>query len=377
MIRKPSFSTGKIIAIDKLKGRISVFLNNGMVSTCSYFGNMNDLRSGMSVLIGKVNNVNVVLNKMSNEPGTSMSVSLPKTRSSYFEFPSGYVYGAGVNRYGCLGISDQINLPIYTQIPFYEKCNWAATTGSQSYIITTSGKMYSCGGNGYGELGIGETCYFIPPSYNEPYYKTSTFTQVPGDDWYMIVPTGQYIVNNHIWALKKDGSLWVVGCDGGGWFGPFVTHNNTATTGALNVFTKVDDGPWRTIIRYRFLAKDSSISGCYDVYELTYYQTLTYQGTYTQKEYMEIIMGTTMNCFPEEYTWYERGQELGWENFSFIGGSKRDSYGKSVGSLWCEDNGLVLLASGNSWVFTDGFVERDEFLEGDGFNLGCGLALKL
>jgi hypothetical protein len=76
---RKTLERGKIMAINNLTGRVSVFLRNGLVSAASYLYDLTDLRVGMSVLIGKVDNTNVILNKVSNMPraGKSFSISRP------------------------------------------------------------------------------------------------------------------------------------------------------------------------------------------------------------------------------------------------------------------------------------------------------------
>jgi len=88
---KKSFTKGEISSVNKLTGRVGVNFKNGLKSTASYLGDVKDLRVGMFVLVGKVNNTYVIINKMSNVPGTGMSVSLPSPANSFL------FVGAAVN----------------------------------------------------------------------------------------------------------------------------------------------------------------------------------------------------------------------------------------------------------------------------------------
>ena len=74
-----TFDTAKIRSIDRTKGRIELSMRNGLVSVGTYPYDIANLREGMSVLIGKVDNSHVILNQVENVPrlGTSYSVRRP------------------------------------------------------------------------------------------------------------------------------------------------------------------------------------------------------------------------------------------------------------------------------------------------------------
>ena len=74
-----TFDTAKISSIDRIKGRIGLSMRNGLESVGTYPYDIADLREGMSVLIGKVDNSHVILNQIENIPrsGTSYSVRRP------------------------------------------------------------------------------------------------------------------------------------------------------------------------------------------------------------------------------------------------------------------------------------------------------------
>ena len=75
-----TLGTGKIVTIDRLTGRISVFLKNGLVSISSYMGDLNELRDGMTVLVGKVENTYVILNKANAIPRLSTSNTMVRIK---------------------------------------------------------------------------------------------------------------------------------------------------------------------------------------------------------------------------------------------------------------------------------------------------------
>lgn len=72
---KTTLEQAKIVSIDRNTGRVSLFMKNGMVSVGSYLYDLNQLREGMTVLVGRVDNSYVILNKMANIPRTAKSFS--------------------------------------------------------------------------------------------------------------------------------------------------------------------------------------------------------------------------------------------------------------------------------------------------------------
>jgi hypothetical protein len=63
-IKPDKIEQGKIITINREKGRVSLFLKNGLVSAGSYLYDLTDLHEGENVLVCKVNGQYVILNKM-------------------------------------------------------------------------------------------------------------------------------------------------------------------------------------------------------------------------------------------------------------------------------------------------------------------------
>jgi hypothetical protein len=70
------FEHAKITAINRLTGKVTLFVRNGLVSAGNYLYDLNELREGMNVLVGRVSNTFVILNKVNNVPrgGTYFAV---------------------------------------------------------------------------------------------------------------------------------------------------------------------------------------------------------------------------------------------------------------------------------------------------------------
>lgn len=77
---KKALSQAKILAIDKNKGRVTLSMKNGLISTGTYLYDLNDLREGMTVLVGLVHGTHVILNKIeTNIPKMgALSVVIPE-----------------------------------------------------------------------------------------------------------------------------------------------------------------------------------------------------------------------------------------------------------------------------------------------------------
>lgn len=73
----------KIIAIDRIKGRVSLAMRNGLVSTGVYLYDLKDLRAGMTVLVVKANSSYVILNKIEAVPRQGVSYSLYDPSSAF------------------------------------------------------------------------------------------------------------------------------------------------------------------------------------------------------------------------------------------------------------------------------------------------------
>ena len=70
---------GKVSSIDLLSGKVFVYLRNGLISASSYLYDLDDLREGNSVLVGRVSNSYVIISKVPSLPreGRSFSYGRP------------------------------------------------------------------------------------------------------------------------------------------------------------------------------------------------------------------------------------------------------------------------------------------------------------
>jgi hypothetical protein len=69
LLKKPkrdNLLRAKINSIDYASGRIGIFTKNGLKSVATYLGNISDLRVGNQVLVGKVDDAFIILNKLQN-----------------------------------------------------------------------------------------------------------------------------------------------------------------------------------------------------------------------------------------------------------------------------------------------------------------------
>lgn len=73
-----SFDQARVVSIDKNKGRVTLFAKNGLVSVGTYLYDINDLKTGMTVLIGDVDGTKVILDKVTTGPKSSNGMSLVK-----------------------------------------------------------------------------------------------------------------------------------------------------------------------------------------------------------------------------------------------------------------------------------------------------------
>ncbi len=82
---KKALSQAKILTIDRNKGRVTLAMKNGLISTGTYLYDLNDLRVGMIVLIGKVSGSYVILNKMPRNlaKASAMMTIAPETTDSF------------------------------------------------------------------------------------------------------------------------------------------------------------------------------------------------------------------------------------------------------------------------------------------------------
>lgn len=78
----------RIVSIDRNKGKVTLFMKNGLFSIGHYLHDLDDLRENMTVLVGKVNDSHVILSKISANPKISSGMSLvePGGYTTLFSF---------------------------------------------------------------------------------------------------------------------------------------------------------------------------------------------------------------------------------------------------------------------------------------------------
>ncbi|MFA5398727.1 MAG: hypothetical protein WC346_22115 [Methanogenium sp.] len=67
-----------VTSVDRLTGRVGIYLRNGLSSVATYLYNIEDLRVGLSVVVTKVDNHYVILNMLTSD-AIRKSYSVPKT----------------------------------------------------------------------------------------------------------------------------------------------------------------------------------------------------------------------------------------------------------------------------------------------------------
>ncbi len=138
---------------------------------------------------------------------------------------AGTLWAWGDNVYGELGLGNDDNKSLPTQVG--EGTIWASVAASSSFTLAvkTDGTLWAWGGNGKGQLGLGNNA------------DTNVPTQVgEGTNWASVAAGLQ-----HTLAVKSDGTLWAWGYNSDGELG---LGNNADT----NVPTQVGEGTnWASV----------------------------------------------------------------------------------------------------------------------------------
>lgn len=128
----------------------------------------------------------------------------------YIKKSDGYIYGAGYNGYGALGLGDTTNRSSFTQISgLGTSCqkiyNFGADYGS-AWAVMNDNSIYVCGYNGYGQFGNGGTSNYYSFIDVSSYFNPSKVPVVKifGD-------SGNY---NTIAILLSNGDLYTCGYNG-------------------------------------------------------------------------------------------------------------------------------------------------------------------
>lgn len=128
----------------------------------------------------------------------------------YIKKSDGYIYGAGYNGYGALGLGDTTNRSSFTQISgLGTSCkylhNFGADNGS-AWAVMNDNSIYVCGYNGYGQFGNGGTS-----SYSSFIDVTSYFNPSKHNVVKIFGDSGTY---NTIAILLSNGDLYTCGYNG-------------------------------------------------------------------------------------------------------------------------------------------------------------------
>ena len=159
----------------------------------------------------------------------------------------GTLWGCGYNYYGQLGLEDTNYRTTFTQITTNADNIKSVYCGcDHTFILENDGTLWGCGRNQQGQLGLGDDT------------NRTTFTQVTTNtDDIKSVCCGYY----HTFILKNDGTLWTCGGNEYGQLGLGDTNNRnifTQVTTNANDIKSVYCGGYHTLI----LKNDGTLWGC-------------------------------------------------------------------------------------------------------------------
>ena len=125
----------------------------------------------------------------------------------------GSLWAWGWNAYGQLGLGDSSNRNVPTQVGIHR--NWIAVTvgDNHSLGIRSNGSLWAWGRNSWGQLGLGDSNDSHAP------------TQVGSDNWMTVAPGF-----GHSLGIRSNGSLWAWGWNADGQLGLGDTNDNHALT---------------------------------------------------------------------------------------------------------------------------------------------------
>ena len=126
----------------------------------------------------------------------------------------GTLWGCGQNNYGQLGLEDNNNRNIFTQVTTNDVKS-VYCGDSHTFILENDGTLWGCGRNNEGQLGLGDTA------------NRNTFTQITTNaNDIKEIYCGYY----HTFILENDGTLWGCGWNANGQLGLGDGYNRTTFT---------------------------------------------------------------------------------------------------------------------------------------------------
>ena len=159
--------------------------------------------------------------------------------TTFIEKSDGTVWSTGYNGYGQLGLGDNIDRNVFTQIPGLLNPNKISIGSDHTFIEKSDGTVWACGSNYFGQLGLGDNI------------DRNVFTLVPGITYPNKISTG----SDHTFIEKSDGTVWSTGYNGYGQLGFRDTTNRNSFTqvpGLLNP-TKIECYGYSTIIEQNII----------------------------------------------------------------------------------------------------------------------------
>lgn len=90
-----SIEQARILSIDRVTSRITLYMKNGLITTGTYLYDISDLIAGTTVLVAKLDDSYVILNKMANSPRVNNSYSMAQSLIADDPYGDGSVFVPG------------------------------------------------------------------------------------------------------------------------------------------------------------------------------------------------------------------------------------------------------------------------------------------
>jgi alpha-tubulin suppressor-like RCC1 family protein len=252
----------------------------------------------------------------------------------------GKLFSFGSNGFGELGNGNLLNqnIPILKSLPANE---WLIVYGGKSISmgIKTNGTLWAWGSNTYSQLGMGLS---FNSSLNFPH-------QIGNDSNWTAVWVGKNVVDNNVFGLKANGTIWTWGNNG-------YIENNTTIVYLNSPALQNNDSNWAFVSFIRSIKADGTLwEMIYDtnnIYKLVKIDTDS-NWVCVSYAYYNIIYGLKANG-----TIWSKGTPNslgGLGNGTFINGN--NTFGKIGNSNdWCSVNGVnsfgaAIKSNGTLWAW--------------------------